>query len=254
MVKNLDFQYFVTHGNIKKKKNIALKIGVFVLVVLIFSGVVALGFYSNFKHKKNFKQSTFYFVCATKSKKYKNIEAKQEDVKKLGGAGKIYQKDKFYYLVLSVYDDFESANQVADLNKEIYPEIEVLEIKTEKIATKEQFNVKNNEKLYQFFKLSRSSVFDMIGLVVDRLSGDLSENKFCSCVLKSKFEFEDCKQNVEKIEDAELKNLLNSNISLMIMYHDAFLNSYFDSDKKNSVVCDFVVSLVLVYIDFINNL
>ena len=220
-----------------------------VLLVLIFSVIIALGVYANLRNNKNFKSKNFYFVCAMKSKKIKDVEAIQENVKKLGGAGKIYFKNNFYYLILNVYFDAESAKQVVDSNKNIYQDGLFFELKTEKIENSVKRQIKENDILKVAYLFMFQNIID-----VANFSGKVSENVFCSEVLKIKFELEKLKTELEKCGVDEVCKGFYSFIDLMIIYYSNFLGDYFESDKKSSFICQFLVDLVFVYVDFINNL
>ena len=249
----MEIQYYVPRTNKKKRRRVRINVLIILGLLLIFSGIVIVGVYLNSKHNKIFNGSTFYYVCGFKSKSYKEIESRQEDVKKLGGAGKIYQKDKFYYMVLSVYIDKESASEVGEINKKIYPDAEILEIKAEKPSKQKQREIKNNEVFFKFYKLLRGNVVAVLNLSMKRLAGNVSENGFCSELLKQKFEFEEIVSEIDNLINEKNGNLI-TNVNLVILYYNSFFNSYFDSDKKSSVICDFALSLVQVYVEFVNNL
>ena len=82
----------------------------------------------------------------------------------------------------------------------------------------------------------------MIKLSMSKMSGNLSENAFCSEILKQKFRYEEMQSEIDGLQDLEIKNLINANVTLVLLYYNSFFNNYFDSDKKSSIICDFSVS------------
>lgn len=247
-------QYCVPRKKSLKKRVNWLKIFIVGGVSIVVFCVLFLGFYLSSKHNKIFKEKTFYYACASKTKKIKELENMQDDVKTLGGAGKIYQKDKYYYMILNVYLDEESATQVVENNKQIYPNGVVLEIKTDKISNSSRRSVRNNDGILKFLKKLILDVETVAELTLKYLSNDISENSFCSSVLLLKFDIDDLDIEIDMIKEGELKEITKTHINLEMMYFSNFLNNILDSDKKSSVACDFAVGLSLVCVDFFNNL
>lgn len=206
------------------------------------------------KYKNEFLETSIHFVFAEKSKNIKELENIQDQVKEFGGAGKIYHKDGVYYLILNAYFDKESADLVVDNNKNIYMNAGVLELKTKKIESRTIKKIKATEFNVRFLKKLNSDLSKVIELQMKYFSGVVSENDLCSNLLTLKFEVDDLIYDIKSGDHANFKELVLNYSSLLEMYYSAFFNNFFDSDKKSSILCDFVVGLALLKIDFFNNL
>jgi hypothetical protein len=86
------------------------------------------------------------------------------------------------------------------------------------------------------------------------LSGEITENDLCSRFLSLKFGIDDLIGEIKLTEDNVYKSLTLNYVSLEEMYFSSFFNNFFESDKKSSILCEFVVGLMLLKIDFFNNL
>ena len=247
-------QVYVTHKVLKKKQFNFVRFAIFSAIAIVFALVIFLGFYLNSKHNQVFKQQTFYFVCAAKTKGTKELENMQDDVKTLGGAGKIYKTDNYNYLILNVYLDEEAAKEVLEKNREVYPNGVIFELKTNKIKDSIKRKVKNEETAYKFVKKFNSNIEEISELMFKYLSGSISENSLCSKILTIKFNLDDLSDEMKKIDNSEIGEVVKNYLNLELMYFSSFFNDFFDSDKKSSVVCDFMVCLSLLKIDFFNNL
>ena len=247
-------QESVTFKRLKKRKNNHLKIVIIFFVIAIFSAIIAIGFYLKKKQDSVFFQQSFYFVYASKSKKTSSLEKMQDKLKELGGAGKIYKKDEYYYLIINVYLNEELASQVASDNKAVYESVGVLEIKTKKLNRNSKNAMKNNESALDYVKKFNKSIDEISELQIKYLSSEISENDLCSDILTMKFNFEDLNDSLKIADDSEIKNLVNNYLNLNLMYYSSFFNTFFDSTKKVSVLCEFVVNLTLLKVDLFNNL
>ena len=237
--------------NIRK----TLIISVITLIFIIFICAIFFIFLSLKKNtKKDFLEQSMFYVCAAKSKNIKELENMQDNVKEFGGAGKIYQKDGYYYLILNSYLDKESAENVAGNNKTVYENVQVLELCTKKVSNKVIQKFKQSEINMKFLKKLNNDLNEIFVLQMQFLSGEISENDLCSKLLTLKFDNADLIAEIKLSDDGEFKSLILNFASMKEMYFNLFFNSFFDSDKKSSIICEFVVGLSLLKVDFFNNL
>lgn len=248
-------QYCVPRVKSKNKYKFFKIFILFVLVVLLIF-VVFMGFYLSSKRNRIFKEKTYYFVCAQKSKGIKELENMQDGVKNLGGAGKIYKKDNYNYLMIYVYDDGEFANSVVLQNKEVYANGIVLELKTNKINSKTKKLISSNDTYYKYVKKLNNDVENILKLSLNYLSGNINENSMCSKILTIKFELDDLNDlfKNEKFDEEKICNHIKNYINLEILYFASFFDDFIGSEKKSSILCEFAINLTLLYIDFFNNL
>lgn len=244
----------VSFENLKKRKRINV-FSVFILIIIVIM-VLIFGTALYLKNKQNnvFEQQSFYYLCAEKSKSIKDLESLKDSVKTLGGAGNIYAKDSFYYLVINVYLDKDYAMEVLHANRTIYPNAELIEVSTKKISRKSKILLRNYDVAIEFLKLFNKAINEISTSILEYLSSSITENNLCSKILLSKFEFDDLSLKIDGIANQEVKLMVKNYINLAIMYYSSFFNSFFDSDKKSSVVCEFMTNITFLKIDFFNNL
>ena len=246
-------QYCVPRKKYQKGK----KIG-FVLIIILFIAVVLFisffGFYLNSKENQVFKEKTYYYVCAMKTKGTKELENIKDDVKKVGGAGKIYKKENYNYLILNVYNDESLAKDVFEKNKINYPNAVTFELKRKSISKKVKKQIKGDEFLFRYIKNHNKYMENVFALSLKYLSGALSENKFCSEILNLKFKLDEINDEMLKLESNKLNDLVKNQVNLELYYYSAFFDNFFKNDKKDSIVCEFVVNLTILSVEFFNNL
>ncbi len=247
-------QDFVT---LKKKNNKrqSLIFSAFMLILIIF--IIVIIFISNYiKNKSNkvFLEDSFFLVYVEKSKNVKELENLQDNLKELGGAGKIYQKDNFYYLISNVYKSQDSAKTVVENHKAVYKNANILEIKTKKLEKKTIRKYKENEINLKFVKHLNYTIEAILNYQIQFLSGEITENDLCSSLLTIKFDLDDLLSEIKLSEDNVYKELVLNYSNIEQMYFSSFFNNFFDSDKKTSILCEFVVGIIILKIDFFNNL
>ena len=236
------------------QKNRLLKLVMIIIVILIIVIVVVLGFYFKSKSYSEFAETKYYFLVAKKSKNSKEITNMQDSVKSAGGAGIIYQKNNYDYLIITVYNDESAANEVLKLNKEKFNAAEILEIKTKRLKKSKKNQIKSCFVLDSMVKNLNKTIDSVMNYMMQYLKQGLTDNKLCSNVLVLRFEFDELLKRIDEIDDEKLKSFTYSYLNLAIMYFSNFINNFFGSTKKQSVLCDFVVNLVFLKIEIFNNL
>ena len=216
--------------------------------------IIFVSIWLNKKSKKEFLETSIFFVCANVSKNKKELENMQDNVKDFGGDGKIYQKNEFYYLIINSYYDKESAELIVENNKVVYENIQVLELKTKTVSNKTRKKFKNQEINLKFLKKLNKNLSEIFNLEMRFLSGEITDNDLCSKLLTLKFDNDDLIEEIKSVEDNDYGDLVFNYANLEEMYFSSFFNNFFESDKKSSVICEFVVSLALLKVDFFNNL
>ncbi len=240
-------------GRKKRRQNVCL-IALISVFVVIFIFIIFFGLFLEAKQIKVFKEQSFYLVCANNSRNLKDLENIQDEIKKFGGAGKIYKKELNYFLIINMYLEKEQAENVLINNKQSYENASILEIKTKKVSKKSIKKIRNNQFNFKFIKVLSNSIQEISKLSLKYINSEISENELCSKLLAYKFELETLNDELKKLEPSEVNDLVQNYSQLLIMYFDSYFNNFFGSDKKVSVLIDFVVSIGLLKVDFFNNL
>ena len=247
-------QDYVPLKRVKNKREMLIFSAIIFIFIILICVIVFVSIWLNKKSKKEFLETSMFFVCANVSKNKKELENMQDNVKDFGGAGKIYQKDEFYYLIINSYFDKDSAELVVNNNKKVYENIQILELKTKTISNKIRKNFKKQEINYKFLKKMNKNLSESFDLQMKFLSGEITDNDLCSKLLTLKFDNDDLIDEIKAAEDNDYGDLVLNYANLEAMYFASFFNNFFESDKKSSVICEFVVSLALLKVDFFNNL
>ncbi len=235
-------------------KHKPLKFLMIIFIILVVVVVFVLGFYFKSKSYSEFAETKYYFLVAKKSKNPKEIINMQDSVKSAGGAGVVYQKNNYDYLIVTVYNDESIANEVLRLNKEKFNVAEILEIKTKRLKKAKKNQVKACFVLDSMIKKLNKTIDSVMNYVMQYLKQGLTDNKLCSNILVLRFDFDELLKRIDEIDDEKLKSFTYSYLNLAIMYFSNFINNFFGSTKKQSVLCDFVVNLVFLKIEIFNNL
>lgn len=247
-------QDYVPLKRAKNKREILIFSAIILIFIILICVIIFVSIWLNKKSKKEFLETSIFFVCANVSKNKKELENMQDNVKDFGGAGKIYQKNEFYYLIINSYYDKESAELVVENNKVVYENIQVLELKTKTVSNKTRKKFKNQEINLKFLKKLNKNLSEIFNLEMRFLSGEITDNDLCSKLLTLKFDNDDLIEEIKSAEDNDYGDLVLNYANLEEMYFSSFFNNFFESDKKSSVICEFVVSLALLKVDFFNNL
>ncbi|MBQ4541891.1 MAG: hypothetical protein IJA23_03450 [Clostridia bacterium] len=247
-------QDYVPLKRVKDRREMLIFSAIIFIFIILICVIIFVSIWLNKKSKKEFLETSMFFVCANVSKNKKELENMQDNVKDFGGAGKIYQKDEFYYLIINSYFDKESAELVVNNNKKVYENIQILELKTKTISNKTRKKFKRQEINYKFLKKMNKNLSETFDLQMKFLSGEVTDNDLCSKLLTLKFDNDDLIDEIKAAEDNDYGDLVLNYANLEAMYFASFFNNFFESDKKSSVICEFVVSLALLKVDFFNNL
>lgn len=247
-------QDYVPLKRVKDRREMLIFSAIIFIFIILICVIIFVSIWLNKKSKKEFLETSMFFVCANVSKNKKELENMQDNVKDFGGAGKIYQKDEFYYLIINSYFDKESAELVVNNNKKVYENIQILELKTKTISNKTRKKFKRQEINYKFLKKMNKNLSETFDLQMKFLSGEVTDNDLCSKLLTLKFDNDDLIDEIKAAEDNDYGDLVLNYANLEAMYFASFFDNFFESEKKSSVICEFVVSLALLKVDFFNNL
>ena len=262
----------------RQLKNVNLIIIVFVILIITMCLVLTPIVISIKKRpKKIFDEKKFYLVYSHKNLKQNEVKKHQDIIKKLGGSGDIYHHKDYYYLITSLYLDKSDADSVKNNIKTNFKDAGVLQITIKKISKNKQIIFFDNPVLLNFIKFQSELLEKISNYQILYLSGEIQSREIISSLLEKKLELERIITETEKLNNdikknnnQNDKNSKSSTINaekisavtndcllaqkLYLLYFNNFLNVFFESLKKDSLLCELACNIALVYYDFCNNL
>lgn len=248
-------QGYVPYVRARRKKKQYIVPLIFLLVtILVITTIIVM--VSN-KNKKNkiFESTHLYYVYVESSTTTHSLKVKQEVVKSLGGAGKIFEHKNMYYLLTSVYQSKSSAEEVKKNLSQNFENCGILEIETKKISSKNKNLILNNIEILEYLKYIQNFNKELNNNYIKYLSGEMSESKFVSFLLTNKLSINEKIKNLSDIK--EKNNLLdhfNNNVNMNLFYIENFLDNFFQSSKKQSLVCELALNISMQLCEMFDNL
>ncbi len=203
-------------------------------------------------HLTCFDEAECYYVYTHKANRENIVKNYAGELQSLGGAGYIYQKSGVFYLIASVYSSKKDAEEILVGVKENFPNAGILTLKTEKISRRVAAVLKENSSTLLFFKYFEELIEKSERLSMQYLAGIVSENVLLVSLLDEKLELENKISEFEK--ENELFCTVFSYMNLCKMYIDDFFSKFFETTKKDAVVCLLPVELTVLRYEFWNNL
>lgn len=226
---------------------ISFAIIIFILVIIC---ITMLLFKSN--NNSYFNEKQLYIVYVEKSLKQEDLKTEQKNIKSLGGGGEIYKQKDYYYLTVSVYLNKDDAKEVVNNIKENYPEADVLSLKVKKVSKENRIKINQNKACLEFFKNINVFVNEIVEKQLMFLAGTISTRDLTTFLIEKKLKIEDIIARNESDDEFFNSILVYENLSLF--YINNFLNVFFESTKKNSLVCELSINLSFLQFDLSNNL
>ena len=239
-------QGYVPFVKVKKSRNELIKsvlAGIFIIFIIVVLFVVLVSFK---KKELCFEKRDFYLVSAVSGKNEDVLISYKDKIKSVGGAGVVVEKKHFKYLIVNAYLVESDAENVKKKMIKDFEQSEVVKLTAPDISKKSIREIKNNEVYYRF--MSKKFLFfeRFVEKEIAYLKSDLSVGKFGSFVISEKLEFE----NMIKEFDVETKSdvFLEINVfgkQFVALFND-FLDKFFESTKKQSLICEFFVNCVVL--------
>lgn len=242
-------QDLVTH-NFSKRRGTS----VIVLVIIAIFGIASLCCVAMFKKEKDyFSEKKIYVVYVKKSLKQNDLSVLQRDLKILGGAGEIFKYKENYNLLSSVYREKSDADEVVKNISTTFKEADYLTLTIKKVSKSNRNLINSNKQQLDFFKLVNSFNRDFIEKQMLYLSGLVSNREISLYLIEQKIKIEKILDYTE-IEENKLSDKLSIYQNTMQLYIKNFLDNFFESTKKNSLVCELAVNMALLQYEMTNNL
>lgn len=239
---------------------------IILIIVIIFIAVIN----ANKKPHKIYEEQKIYFVYTSKSLKQSELKKSQDLIKKLGGCGEILFHKDYYYLISSVYASSSDAKSVLSKISDNFSGAGVLDLTIKKISKSNQNLINNHKPLFDLFNFLTSLYKDIISAQISFLSGEIITRDVINFFIEKKLKFEQIfssikilnteqnnskviLNNLQKIPDDFYKkfDIFNSEIML---YFNNFINKFFESTKKDSLICEIACNVSLSWCEFCNSL
>ena len=242
---------YVIHRKTNKRliKSIFTAVFIIFLIVFLFVFLVSLK-----KQSVCFESQTFYFVYADKAKNEAPILAQQDRVKSLGGSGVIYKKNNTNYLLINCYLIEDDVKDVKNRVSTEFANSDTLKITVKAISKNVQKEVRESQGYYKFFNFKREFFQFFLDKEMEYIKGNLSDGKFISWIISKRLELNSIKEEFIKDSKIESFMVINQFADVFVLHFDNLLNKFFESTKKQSLICEFYCNLVLTNADMCDNL
>ena len=205
------------------------------------------------KEDKVFNKQTFFYVCTTKSRN-KIDKTKQDLVKSLGGAGVVLFYKENFNLIANVYLSEDNAKDVKNQIKTNFETAEVVKMEVKTISKSMQKKIKENFSFYKFFKYLNEIVNQLDELNMNYMSGAVSEGNMMTLLISEKLELETIIKQFENPNKEVIFENIKTYANLLLLHYENFFSEFYQSTKKQSLACMFVVNVTLTKVDLFNNL
>lgn len=248
-----DFQGYVSylpHDKPLRKPIISV---ITVILFFIFLAVVFACLVSFKKVEKCYERQVFYVVYIEKNRR-KIDEDKKELIKKLGGAGSVLFFKEEYFLVANVYLNEADATEIKENLKESFSGAGVVKLEAKAINKKTASHIAQNLSYSRFFERYYKFINDFEQVQIEYLKGEIGDGDFSSKLLKTKLEFQDLIDLFENPKNEKIFEDITTYANMLVNYFDEFFNKFFQSGKKESLICELKFNFARLKVDMFNNL
>ncbi len=200
-----------------------------------------------------FSVRSFHIVYAGKDKTEELVLDLQKQIKDLGGAGVIFEKNTEFLVAVSVCNDGGDAKDVARGLQASFEGAGVTEIVCKGIPRKKQNFIKENVAYFELFKQLFALSKDYEGLCYDFTGGKISEGRFMSSLFERRLLLEELFERCDEENLPELGAILHF-AKFTLEKIDALTNKFYVSKTKESLCYEFFVEFCLKYCEMCDNL
>ena len=244
----------LTAKNFRKQR---VRLRLTILIILIIVLIITIIFVCIIiKNKKGiyFKKRTFYILYIDKNEKQSELYSLQDTIKKLGGGGEIYFDGKFYYLTASVYHNKTDASSVLNNIFLNFSNSGILTLERNELSSKVVSKINENSQAKRFFKFFDECILDLMEIQYKYMAGIVTQRDLISNLISKKLELEEIMSNFNfDSEDMEFNNIYQIQ-SVCLLYFNNFLNKFFESSKKESLLCELCLNIVLSNYELFKNI
>lgn len=243
------FQLQILVSRKKNKNRMFLRIKSVVSTILIFSfAIISSAVLITEKKKyKAYDERIFYFVSVGSSKIIKMLDDKKELLKNLGGANMLMSYKGLSHLIVNVYLDQESANEIKENLKQHFPEVDILKIRLNRLSGKNIKKIKSINGAEMFIKQLFAVSNRFQHLQMEYLKGTMSEGAFLSEIVEIKINIDKLIKNIDTSTDFAQKIVGFG--ELFVLQLTNFLSGLSIAKHKQNYVCNYFVGFYMNYVD-----
>ena len=170
-------------------------------------------------------------------------------------------------MLSSIYLSNSDADSVKSKIKTNYTNADKLTLTIKKIDKKTRNAISSSPLLLNFFTIQNELFSELVDKQILYLSGSITTREVSSYILEKKLELETIKGNMK----SEFESLSKSSkepenlsylvykksllsLNLYLLYFNNFLSKFFESSKKDSLICELAINFALCYHDLCNNM
>ena len=199
-----------------------------------------------------YEERIFYLVSAASANRENLLDPKKELLKNLGSANIVYRQGDKCHLIIGVYLDSESAEEIKGNLLKYFAEAQVLKVKSKKITRKSIKNIKECLECEKLLKKLYSLSNDFQILLMDYLSGICTDSKFIESLVNAKLELGKIVENIQSEESYHEKIKERGNLFVSKMTN--FLINLDVSRAKQNYICNYFVSFYIDFLEFYDSL
>lgn len=236
--------------NFLKKKILWLMLIIFILFIIL---IVIVGLKTKDREELCFNEKKLYIVYVDKNLKQSEVLKNQKRIKSLGGAGEVLFYKDLYYLVTSVYLYKNDAMEVvSNINKD-FEKSDILSLTVKKIPREKKNIIKKNQECLKFFKLIDEFNMEFNEQHIMFLAGKINLTTLSNKIIEYKIKLDEIIKNYVT-NDSEFYNKILTYEHTCLLYFNNFLNVFFESTKKDCLVCEFAYNMSLLQFEMASNL
>ena len=246
-------QYYVPCVKIKKLPKLQIKSVFMACLFFLILLTVSITLGASRKTNKCFEKQSYHFVYAQNNKQILD-KTEQDLVKSLGGAGIYYFYKEHHYLIVNVYLSKDDANEIKNGMAENFPNSGTITLEVKDIPKKIQSKIKDNLSYYKFFKYFHELIESFQELNMNYIAGKITQGKLMSSIITMQLDCKTIISEFENPENEELFNNIKTYANMCKIHFENFFDEFYQSTKKQALVCALGVNLALTKIDLFNNL
>lgn len=246
-------QDVVTGRVFKKRHKINFMPVLSFILIVVFSCILVASLVIK-KSNKIFEEKSFFFVSATKSRKQNELASSKDLVETLGGAGYVLENKGNFYLTVNVYSNKTDANEISSSINSAFASSEIVELKSSALSKQKQILIRQNEAILNFIKFYDKFIDDFLEMELNYLAGKITSSNLTKEIISKKLILQEYETKFCEIEQTDIVQSAKVVISLVLTHLDNFLLKFFESTKKNSILCLLAVNLAIVRVEMFDYL
>ena len=242
----------MTFGKVRNKSLMRVKSVIQTILVFLFAIVSSAFLISQKKKHLMFEERIFYFVSVASSGKESLLDPQRELLKNLGAANVVYKKNDCYHLIVSIYIDLESAEEIKENLKVYFADVKILKVKSKKISRKTIRNIKDSVGIEKLIRTLYGYTIELQELHMNYLSGKCTEGQFLSEMVKRKLELEKLNLNIQI--GNEFSERVQNFGEVFILKLTNFLSGLDISRSRQNYICNYFVGFYVDFLEFYDSL